>query len=237
VWKSMVEGIVKVRVTVRKGLEVIGLQSNCRRSRNALISGIKECVSRMKSQIGYGNYDIGVWICSESKIQQINKQFRNISKPTDVLSFPFMFHTNPCELFHCTVIKNSHPNQTQFETNIADDLDDEEFDEIVSMKEEEKVEEIESELVLMSNEVGEQIEFDLGDLVICTKYIERWSEQNNVDWIRRFQRVIAHGLCHLIGCKHENKTEYEKMRVYEEIALRAVVGTKYSLESMKLKVD
>lgn len=40
-------------------------------------------------------FEVNVTICDDSTIQSINKEHRNIDKPTDVLSFPFFDFDNP----------------------------------------------------------------------------------------------------------------------------------------------
>lgn len=51
---------------------------------------------------------ISITITNKENIQKINKQYRNIEKPTDVLSFP-MFEKNELE----KVIKNINPLQEE----------------------------------------------------------------------------------------------------------------------------
>jgi probable rRNA maturation factor len=38
---------------------------------------------------GYTDWNMGLWLTTDARIRTLNKQYRNIDKPTDVLSFPF----------------------------------------------------------------------------------------------------------------------------------------------------
>ena len=39
--------------------------------------------------LGYDTYDLGIWFTNNRNIRRYNKQYRQINKPTDVLSFPY----------------------------------------------------------------------------------------------------------------------------------------------------
>ena len=47
---------------------------------------------RILLHLNYANYDLGIKLTTDKTIKKLNKQFRNIDKATDVLSFPY--HTN-----------------------------------------------------------------------------------------------------------------------------------------------
>ena len=38
---------------------------------------------------GYADWNMGVWLTTDSRLRNLNRQYRQIDKPTDVLSFPF----------------------------------------------------------------------------------------------------------------------------------------------------
>mmetsp|Transcript_16809 Transcript_16809/g.26474 ORF Transcript_16809/g.26474 Transcript_16809/m.26474 type:complete len:349 (-) Transcript_16809:364-1410(-) len=39
--------------------------------------------------VGYRHYDVNMWITTEKKIRELNREYRGIDKGTDILSFPF----------------------------------------------------------------------------------------------------------------------------------------------------
>ncbi len=45
--------------------------------------------------LDYSDFDLGIWLCSDSTIRQYNKDYRHKDKATDVLSFPFHIELKP----------------------------------------------------------------------------------------------------------------------------------------------
>ncbi len=43
----------------------------------------------MLKTIGYDTFDLGILLTTNKTIQQYNKKYRSINKPTDILSFPY----------------------------------------------------------------------------------------------------------------------------------------------------
>lgn len=39
--------------------------------------------------LGYSDYDLGIWVTTNTTIQSYNATYRGKNKPTDILSFPF----------------------------------------------------------------------------------------------------------------------------------------------------
>ena len=39
--------------------------------------------------LGYGNFDLSIWLTTNTTIRKYNKQYRNKDKATDILSFPY----------------------------------------------------------------------------------------------------------------------------------------------------
>jgi rRNA maturation RNase YbeY len=50
------------------------------------IEKIVQCVINL---LGYNDFDIGVWLTTSATIRSYNKQYRQLDKPTDILSFPY----------------------------------------------------------------------------------------------------------------------------------------------------
>ena len=46
-------------------------------------------VQKILKNIGYPDFDIGIWFTTNQTLQRYNAQYRNKNKPTDILSFPY----------------------------------------------------------------------------------------------------------------------------------------------------
>lgn len=44
---------------------------------------------RLLNILGYDDFDLGIWITTNTTIRHYNKTYRHKDKPTDILSFPF----------------------------------------------------------------------------------------------------------------------------------------------------
>ena len=50
---------------------------------------LKEKIEKILNFLNYKDYDIGLLLTNNSKIQDLNKKYRDKDKPTDILSFPY----------------------------------------------------------------------------------------------------------------------------------------------------
>ena len=66
----------------------------------------------------------------------------------------------------------------------------------------------------------------LGDMVVSVPYVHRWclAQHPVVDVEERMLRLLAHGLCHLIGYDHETDEQYEDMIKLENKLLHHVAA-------------
>lgn len=51
--------------------------------------GLKKATSAMLTFLGYADFDVGILICSETRMASFNTEFRGKVGPTDILSFPY----------------------------------------------------------------------------------------------------------------------------------------------------
>ena len=61
----------------------------------------------------------------------------------------------------------------------------------------------------------------MGEIYLCWPRIARSAERRRVKSEEYMIRLIAHGLCHLKGCRHDDETEERKM---EEVEKRLLHG-------------
>ena len=46
-------------------------------------------VQHILTLVHYDDYDLGIWITTDTTIAAYNREYRHIDKPTDILSFPY----------------------------------------------------------------------------------------------------------------------------------------------------
>ncbi len=49
------------------------------------------------TELGYGDFELGIWFTTDATIRKYNKLYRHKDKPTDILSFPYHEHVSPGE--------------------------------------------------------------------------------------------------------------------------------------------
>lgn len=61
------------------------------------VFAVERSIQKMLDVIRYSDFDIGVLFTTDEGIQSYNKKYRQIDKPTDVLSFPYHTDLSPGE--------------------------------------------------------------------------------------------------------------------------------------------
>lgn len=56
---------------------------------------------------------------------------------------------------------------------------------------------------------------NLGDLIISVEYVDKEAKKLKVTLSQRIQRLIVHGICHLLGYDHINDDDWRCMRAKE----------------------
>lgn len=68
------------------------LIKNTQRRFNVDQQAIKKLVQKLLDELGYTDFDIGIWFTTNKTIAKFNNVYRGKTGPTDILSFPY--HTN-----------------------------------------------------------------------------------------------------------------------------------------------
>ncbi len=150
--------------------------------------------------------EASVSFVSIDEIHRLNREYRGIDRPTDVLSFSFD------DLF-----------------DVDDDDDDEEYDE-GDADEGDSYEEADEEL-LESEETVECFTEDLddldgvvqlaGDVIICPEVVEGQAEGFGNTVADEMRLLLVHGCLHLMGYDHETPEEAQEMEDLERSYLAA----------------
>lgn len=61
------------------------------------VKKLQRFLEAMLKELGYEGFDVGVLLTTDKTIHQYNKDFRNMDKPTDILSFPYHSSLKPGE--------------------------------------------------------------------------------------------------------------------------------------------
>ena len=62
-----------------------------------------------------------------------------------------------------------------------------------------------------------------GDILISTERVEENSKEFDIDYLTELQRVMVHGLLHLLGYKDKNKEDIKIMREKENFYLNTFI--------------
>ena len=66
-------------------------------------------------------------------------------------------------------------------------------------------------------------EHNLGDIVIAAPYVARVAQELDVSFEQHLQRMLVHGLCHLIGYTHETDHDHHAMNTKEQELLKLFI--------------
>lgn len=139
--------------------------------------------------------ELSVSFVTAQEIQRLNKKFRNLDKPTDVLSFPL-----------------SEPEEWQKTT--------EEICEKTS-----KTIRKSNKFGRKSGKNGKppKIRVNLGDIIVCTEIAEQQAHEYGHSLERELSFLVIHGLLHLTGYNHETPAAEQAMRQMQRNILGEVL--------------
>jgi len=132
------------------------------------INQLKEDAQTILKELGYSDFDLGIWLTSNKMIHKYNKEYRHKDKPTDVLSFPYHTELKAGERIKVT---------TEEDKNV-------------------------------------------GDLIIAPEYVMHDLPKWNTTFDKHMQRLLVHGICHLLGYDHIEDADYKIMHRKEMALLK-----------------
>ena len=65
---------------------------NTQKKHKINIEQLRTTAQNILTELGYGDFDLGIWLTTSKTIRTYNRDYRKKDKPTDILSFPY--HTN-----------------------------------------------------------------------------------------------------------------------------------------------
>ena len=140
--------------------------------------------------------DVGLLLTNDESIQKLNTEYRNIHKPTDVLSFPINDRTRIVDLFSTCDLSNS----------FIEDAEDEQSNEDLS----------EEQIRLISSFDPDSGRLILGDIVISVDTLIRQAGEFGHSIKREYAFLIVHSMLHLLGYDHLEEAEREIMEEKQE---------------------
>lgn len=137
---------------------------------------VKKAARRTLTVSGFKNAcEVGILICNNKTIREKNKEFRNLDKPTDVLSFPMLNMKNG--IFICNITKDRDPGTKRLL---------------------------------------------LGDLVISHEMATYQAKEYGHAIEREMCFLAVHGMLHLLGYHHEDKSSEKTVTVMQELVLASM---------------
>jgi len=62
---------------------------NTQRSFKLDLEKVRADAQKILDELGYSDFDLGIWFTTNKTVREYNKNFRNKDKATDILSFPY----------------------------------------------------------------------------------------------------------------------------------------------------
>ena len=166
---------------------------------------IKEDTYAIQKALGVEDFQVDVWFCSEAKIREMNADWRDKSKSTDVLSFP------ACEFVEPGVMDMDDP-ALEFDKHLGDIVIAPAYVDRVRLRDHE-------DHALSAQDEREEEEEEE----------EEWEDAGvskvlagTFDLQDRYRLLIVHSLVHLVGYDHETPDEWRAMTTKEDEVLRAI---------------
>ncbi len=141
---------------------------NTQRKIKVDIAQLKRDAQTILDALDYSDFDLGIWLTSNTTIHKYNREYRHKDKPTDILSFPY--HT---ELKAGKRIK-----------------------------------------------VTSEEDKNLGDLIIAPEYVMNDLPKWETTFEKHMQRLLVHGICHLLNYDHIDDADYKVMKKKEMSLLK-----------------
>ena len=151
---------------------------------------VRAQVASIQAILGVADFQVDVWFCSDSKIRELNSEWREKNKSTDVLSFPANEFKSP------GVFDYEADPTLQFEKHLGDIV----ISPAYVQRQSERDEKDKARLIT------DNIEDRGVSLAMSTTFALE----------ERISLLLVHGMIHLLGYDHENTKDWKVMTKKEE---------------------
>lgn len=151
---------------------------NTQRKVKINVAKLKEDTQTVLDALRYPDFDLNIWLTTNTSIRKYNRKYRKKNKATDVLSFPF------------------YPQLKAGQRIKAKTEDDK----------------------------------NLGDLIISPEYMLKDLPKWGCSFEEHLQRILVHGICHLLGYDHIKDKDYNVMHKKETQLLKKIGSTKHGAQ-------
>lgn len=172
---------IKVEIDDEVGQHILG-HDEVERLVRAVLGG-EECIEPCEVSVSFVDADT---------IHRLNREYRGIDRPTDVLSFNI-----------------DDPDEYE-EDQLDEDFDDEDDDDLDADDEQADFDEDDED-----EDEDEQDVFMLGDVIVCPSVVEAQAEGFGNTVADEMRLLLTHGCLHLMGYDHEVPEEAEEMEALE----------------------
>jgi probable rRNA maturation factor len=145
------------------------------------------------------SYNLSLLITGDEEMQSLNRQYRHLDKPTDVLSFPLL----------------DHPLVTAPEDQLWATAQDDEQDETGDEAKEQQ----QAYPAFIS---PPELATNLGDIVISWPTVARQAAQAGHSPIYELLYLLSHGVLHLVGYDDQTEAGYAAMVGIQDMVMREV---------------
>ena len=155
------------------------------------------------------DYEVSVSFVTRDEIHELNRTYRGIDRPTDVLSF--------------TIDDPDEEDEDDSEAEVEDDVDDEpaaEVDVDDEPDDDDAKREAEEEVEVEEDGPWDE-ELMLGDVIICPDIVAEQAPGFGNTVADEMRLLLVHGCLHLMGYDHEEAQEAEEMEALERKYLAA----------------
>lgn len=144
-------------------------------------------------------------LTDDSQVHELNRTFRNVDGPTDVLSFPN--HDFQPQHFPSPQLISSASSDTSIEEVESSESPDRGVDSVE---------------LIVPDELTAEEEAYLGDIIIAVPYTQRQAEGLGRTLSQELELLVVHGVLHLLGFDHATVEEEAEMWAIQHEVLRAI---------------
>ncbi len=165
-----------------------------------------------KDLLSSKKYSMSILLSDDGKLQQFNKLYRNIDKPTNVLSFQYIDWYGNME----TKIVEHISNDIQHYEETNDDVDeDDSYHNSYGISS--------SSIILLDDIEQDEIDFlHLGDIMVSYQHVINEAIDQKISYKQHLSFLVTHGTLHLLGYDHIYDDDAKEMQCAEKEIMQLI---------------